>query len=159
MFTIRDAGQNDVAILLDALHAAANWNGMNRKSSDELKTSKYVENWQRSDDFGVVALDGNERGVGAAWFRFLPEQDPGYGFVAEGIPELTIGVAEQARGAGIGTALLTALLGRADERICEATSLSVEDGNPARRLYERAGFVVVGRNGGSDTLLRRRNIR
>lgn len=34
-------------------------------------------------------------------------------------------------------------------------SLSVEDGNAAARgLYERHGFVVVGRNGGSDTMLR-----
>jgi ribosomal protein S18 acetylase RimI-like enzyme len=32
-------------------------------------------------------------------------------------------------------------------------SLSVEDGNRARRLYERAGFVVVGRSGTSDTML------
>lgn len=34
-----------------------------------------------------------------------------------------------------------------------AISLSVEDGNRARVLYERLGFVKVGRNGGSDTLL------
>ena len=77
-------------------------------------------------------------------------------FVAEGIPELTIGVAERARGTGVGSALLAALLDMADERGCGATSLSVEDGNAARRLYERAGFAVVGRNGGSDTLLRHR---
>lgn len=35
-----------------------------------------------------------------------------------------------------------------------AVSLSVDDGNPARRLYERHGFAVVGRNGSSDTMLR-----
>ena len=34
-------------------------------------------------------------------------------------------------------------------------SLSVEDGNhAARALYTRHGFSVVGRNGGSDTMLR-----
>ncbi|MDF2575580.1 MAG: family N-acetyltransferase, partial [Agromyces sp.] len=32
-------------------------------------------------------------------------------------------------------------------------SLSVEDGNRARHLYERAGFRVVGRNGNADTML------
>ena len=57
-------------------------------------------------------------------------------------------------GRGIGTALLTALLAMADARGCRAVTLSVEDGNAARRLYERSGFVRVGRNGGSDTLVR-----
>jgi ribosomal protein S18 acetylase RimI-like enzyme len=34
-------------------------------------------------------------------------------------------------------------------------SLSVEDGNAAARaLYEHYGFRVVGRTGGSDTMLR-----
>jgi hypothetical protein len=28
-----------------------------------------------------------------------------------------------------------------------------EDGNRARHLYQRPGFEVVGRNGGSDTML------
>ena len=27
--------------------------------------------------------------AGAAWALHLPEQDPGYGFVAEGIPEVS----------------------------------------------------------------------
>ncbi len=35
---------------------------------------------------------------------------------------------------------------------CTAVSLSVEDENPARALYRRCGFVVVGRNGNSDTM-------
>lgn len=34
-----------------------------------------------------------------------------------------------------------------------AISLSVEDGNRARVLYERLAFRKGGRNGGSDTLL------
>lgn len=159
MFTIREATQRDTATLLDALHAAANWDGTDRKSRNELRSSKYIAEWKRPEDFGVVAVGTNDRGIGAAWFRFLPEDDPGYGFVTESIPELTIGVAEPARGVGVGHALLAALLDMADERECEATSLSVEDGNTARRLYERAGFAVVGRNGGSDTLLRPRVVR
>ena len=35
----------------------------------------------------------------------ITSDDPGYGFVAADIPELTLGVASQARGRGIGKAL------------------------------------------------------
>ncbi len=45
------------------------------------------------------------------------------------------------------------LIALASARGLRAISLSVEDGNRARVLYERLGFRKVGRNGGSDTLL------
>jgi ribosomal protein S18 acetylase RimI-like enzyme len=45
------------------------------------------------------------------------------------------------------------LIGQGSSRGLRAISLSVEDGNRARLLYERLGFRKVGRNGGSDTLL------
>ncbi|HEY8311468.1 MAG TPA: GNAT family N-acetyltransferase [Gemmatimonadaceae bacterium] len=124
----------------------------------QVRASKYVAGWPRATDFGVVAEDERHLPLGAAWCRFFEEHDSGYGFVASDVPELTIGVASDARGQGVGTALMQALLVLADDRGCRAVSLSVEDGNEARRLYERTGFVVVGRNGGSDTLLRSRVI-
>jgi GNAT superfamily N-acetyltransferase len=46
------------------------------------------------------------------------------------------------RGRGIGTALLTGLLAEADAA-GQTVSVHVERGNPARRLYERLGFVAV----------------
>lgn len=42
-------------------------------------------------------------------------------------------------GRGIGTQLLRTLLAEADAE-CQSCSLSVEQGSPARRLYERLGF-------------------
>ncbi len=44
-----------------------------------------------------------------------------------------------ARGAGLGTAILTDVLAAEDGPV----ALHVEAGNPARRLYERLGFAVV----------------
>ena len=64
-----------------------------------------------------------------------------------------MGVEEGHRGRGVGTALLRTLVGQAGAQGHRALSLSVEDGNRARRLYERAGFTVVGRSGGSHTML------
>ena len=87
----------------------------------------------------MVAVDraSGER-VGAAWYRLLTEEAPGYGFVAPGVPELGMGVAEAFRGRGVGGALLGALMERARAEGFGALSLSVEDGNdPAARLYER----------------------
>jgi ribosomal protein S18 acetylase RimI-like enzyme len=83
----------------------------------------------------------------------MPADDPGYGFVAADVPEITIAIRAAHRGRGLGGALLDAVLTQARERGLRAVSLSVEDGNRARRLYERAGFVVVGRSGTSDTML------
>jgi ribosomal protein S18 acetylase RimI-like enzyme len=91
----------------------------------------------------VIAL---EKGfpVGAAWFRLFTGAEPGYGFVDERTPELAIAVVPSKRGHGVGEELLVALLERARASGYEALSLSVEPGNPARKLYERHGFEVVG---------------
>jgi ribosomal protein S18 acetylase RimI-like enzyme len=59
------------------------------------------------------------------------------------------------RGRGIGTVLLRRLLIEA-ARESDAVSLSVSESNPALRLYERFGFVVVEEpGGGSVTMLKR----
>jgi [ribosomal protein S18]-alanine N-acetyltransferase len=47
------------------------------------------------------------------------------------------------RGHGIGDELLKALIAKAREQGYARLSLSVEPGNPARKLYERHGFEVV----------------
>ena len=64
------------------------------------------------------------------------------------------GVASQARGRGIGTALMQRLLDRAVADRIAALSLSVEPDNAAMRLYLALGFERVGGSGGSITLLR-----
>ena len=73
----------------------------------------------------------------------LPPHDPGYGFVDEGTPEVSLGVRAEARGRGVGTSLLTALVREAGRRGLAALSLSIEPDNPAVRLYERLGFQIV----------------
>ena len=73
--------------------------------------------------------------------------------MAPDVPELTIGVLAGHRGSGSGTSLMEELIVQGSSRGLRAISLSVEDGNRARLLYERLGFLKVGRNGGSDTLL------
>ena len=60
-----------------------------------------------------------------------------------------IGVAAAARGKGVGKKLLQWAedQAKASERGNKLLSLAVIDGNPARRLYERVGFVAKERDG------------
>jgi ribosomal protein S18 acetylase RimI-like enzyme len=110
-----------------------------------------VSGWPQPGDLGVVAED--EEPVGAAWLRFFSRESPGYGFVDDHTPELSMGVRVDRRGRGIGSRLLADLLARARAAGLDRVSLSVETDNRARNLYERAGFVLVDRSGGADTML------
>ena len=76
--------------------------------------------------------------------------------MADDVPELGLAVFAAHRGKGVARALMTELVDRAQAEGVPALSLSVEQGNvAARRLYDSAGFVKVGRVGDSDTLLLR----
>lgn len=154
---IREATDEDLGILTAAALEAMNWSGEIRFTYEQFMStpelSHYLAGWPRAGDFGVVAEMPEGTPVGAAWCRIFPVDDAGYGFVAPDIPELTIGVLAGNRGWGAGTALMEGLIAQGSARGLRAISLSVEDGNRARLLYERLGFRKVGRNGGSDTLL------
>jgi GNAT superfamily N-acetyltransferase len=153
--SLHEATARDVEALIDALYAAANWHGRAPFGRDEVMRrsdlAHYVMGWPRAGDFGTVAtLD--DRPVGAAWCRAFSADDPGYGFLAPDVPEISMGVEALHRGRGIGSSLLAALIAQARTYGCTALSLSVEDENPARAMYRRQGFVVVGRDGNSDTM-------
>jgi len=153
---VRPAGPADGDFLAEMLVAAFFWRSDSPQGDVQSvlgrpEVAHYVRGWPRVGDLGVVAEDGPP--VGAAWLRLLPEHDRGYGFVDAETPELSIGVVPTHRGRGIGSLLLVALVGSAREQRHEALSLSVEPDNPARRLYERCGFQVVGTVDGSLTML------
>ena len=155
---LRAATSADLELLYDMLLEAFNWDGTARFTRDEViadaHTAVYLGGWRRVDDFGLVALDSGSP-AGAIWARALPASSPGYGYVADDVPEISMAVARGHRGRGVGSALLAGCIEQARGLGWRALSLSVEDGNTgARALYERHGFVTVGRNGGSDTMLR-----
>jgi ribosomal protein S18 acetylase RimI-like enzyme len=113
----------------------------------DLPVARYVNNWGRPGDAGLVAWEAGP--IGAAWYRLFPSSAPGFGFVDESTPELTIAVVPSRRGRGYGAELLTSLLAQAAEDGFSAISLSVEPDNPALALYERHGFEKVGERGGA----------
>ncbi len=150
---LRPATGDDRGFLEQMLLEAYNWDGQPRFTMEHLRAEdqawRYVDGWMRPGDFGVIAEDG--RPVGAAWARFLTEDRPGYGYVADDVPELSIGVAPGQRGRGVGRALLEALIAAAGQY--GRLSLSVEPETRAADLYRSLGFRKVGRSGGSDTML------
>ena len=115
---------------------------------------RYVEGFGRAGDCGVVAESAGLP-VGAAWYRRFPADRPGYGYVSDDIPELSVAVAPRHRGTGLGMGLLEQLLAEAEANGLPGISLSVDPANPARHIYERLGFVKVGEAGSSWTMLRR----
>ncbi|MGK7872552.1 MAG: GNAT family N-acetyltransferase, partial [Xenococcaceae cyanobacterium] len=51
--------------------------------------AQYVSNWGRDGDMGYVALlDGQP--VGAAWLRLWLNQEKGFGYINDSVPELAI---------------------------------------------------------------------
>lgn len=101
----------------------------------------HLADWQRPVDFGVIA-EQNGIAIGAAWARqFSTDEEPVF-YVDNRTPEVTIGVAEDFRGQGVGELLIRALRLEANQRAV-GLCLNVRDTNPAIRLYQRVGFQRV----------------
>ena len=147
---IRRGGARDLPFMRDMLHHAYYWRETMPDAAD-LPVLRYVRGWGRPGDAAVIAVEGAAR-VGAAWHRLFRRDEPGYGFVDESIPELTIAVVPSRRGKGTGAALLTALIERARKEGFPALSLSVEDSGPQVSFYERQGFRKVKKVGSAWTM-------
>ena len=136
---LRPVELRDVRFLRDMLRHAYYW----RLDQDsERPVYRYVQNWGRSGDAGVIALEGAHP-AGAAWYRLFSEREPGFGFVDERTPELTIAVVPSRRGRGTGKEMLTALLDRARSDGYQAVSLSAAP--EQTDYYRRFGFEEVSR--------------
>ena len=154
---IRRLEASDATVLARFLYDAAFWDeAVERPPPEEVlgpEFARYIEAWGRTGDAGVIAED--DRAIGAAWYRLFTQDEPGYGFVAADIPELSIAVDEQWRGRGVGAALLRELIGMAADEGYAALSLSVNMRNPAKRLYERLGFRGMRGAHGNVTMILR----
>ncbi|MBM3679427.1 MAG: GNAT family N-acetyltransferase, partial [Actinobacteria bacterium] len=150
---VRRGGPRDQRFLRDMLHHAYYWK---ERSPGEGPgpVALYSKGFGRRGDTAVVAVvEGFP--VGAAWYRVFSAATPGYGFVDEATPELAIGVVPSARGKGVGSALLDALVDRARGEGRPGLSLAVDRQNAgAIALYERRGFERVRENEQTLVMLR-----
>lgn len=138
---IRDATEADLAAIRDIYndaveHTTAIWNEQlidveNRRAWMELRRA-------RGFPVLVAELDGKVAGYASYgdWRAF-----DGYRHTVEH----SVYVHKDARGAGIGKALMEALIGRAREGRVHVMIAAIEAGNTASiRLHERMGFRLVG---------------
>jgi ribosomal protein S18 acetylase RimI-like enzyme len=145
---IRMATHDDEPFLWEMLYFAAHMDEDGKVSAEEAKQNpdlvKYVNDWGRVTDVGCIALEPNSnQPIGAAWIRLLIANEKTTSYVDDVTPELAIAVMPEYLGCGVGTLLLQHLLEAAKQRY-PRVALSVRATNPAKRLYERMGFVVTG---------------
>jgi len=141
-YSVREIAAADYPLLEDFLyHAIYIPQGEERPPRDIIFDPEiyvYIKDFGEDTDCGVVAEVGG-RVVGAAWTRIIPA----YGNLDESTPELAISVLPEWRGMGVGAGMMHELFALLRKRGFARTSLSVQQDNPAVRLYQRLGYVVT----------------
>ncbi len=154
--TFEPLGDGDVDVVKWVVYTAVSWNDPPDLPAFEIalehpKIARFHRGWGRPGDFGLrAAIDGVF--AGAVFARLFTDADHGEGYVDDRTPELGIAVEERFRGRGVGRLLLEALADEARRRGMERLSLSVNNPNPAKRLYEQAGYVVHEDDGASSIM-------
>lgn len=149
---IRKGSPADVPFMRSMLAHAYAWR-VNALDA-EIPLTRYVDNWGRAGDLAIIEHETGNR-VGAAWLRLFTADEPGYGFVDEQTPELTIAIVPSRRRHGLGQELIDALLEKAGAEGHATVSLSVEADSPAVPFYERNGFERVGKSDGGLVMVKR----
>ncbi|HCO66589.1 MAG TPA: GNAT family N-acetyltransferase [Dysgonomonas sp.] len=144
---IRPLKQDEIPILEDLLYEAVyqpdKENPIPRTILEQPEINVYIKDFgDKKDDYCLVAeVEG--RIAGGVWVRILAGEVKGYGNIDSETPEFGISLFEEYRSRGIGTQLMTAMIGYLKSKGCKQTSLSVHKGNYAIGLYLKTGFKII----------------
>jgi ribosomal protein S18 acetylase RimI-like enzyme len=146
-FILRPVTPADVPFLWEMLYFAAHMSEDGATSSAAARQDPhlniYVKDWGRRGDCGVIACDPQTlRKLGAAWLRYITDDRSYYGYYDDQTPELAIAVLPKVTGQGVGSALLSQLIEVVRAEF-PAIVLTVRNDNPAKKLYERFGFITI----------------
>jgi ribosomal protein S18 acetylase RimI-like enzyme len=156
---IRRASRKDIPFMYDMLYEAVYWRkGPDIPSKQEAMFdqdfTKIVEDWgDKSGDTAVIA-ETDFCCAGAAWFRYWDKENNIRGYMDESVPVIVIGVQEDFRRQGIGTALMAKLFHYAEEKKIKTLSLCVSKDNHAINLYMKRGFKEYMDTGDSLIMVR-----
>jgi putative acetyltransferase len=132
--SIRATRPGDEAGILRVVADAFSHRGT-RDPADELTIVR--ETWSASERRGLIELVADEGGTVVGHLQAAPGRLDGIDTRAAGVAPVSVGATSQAR--GVGTALMWALIGAAEDR---RWPLLVLLGQPA--YYGRFGFVAAG---------------
>lgn len=141
----RSATEDDRGFLRELYILTDQWGDTSRPVSEgiEDELELYVNRWT-PDQPGVIleaVTDSGTLPVGGAWLRMFTADDPGAGFVADGIPEVDIAVHPDYAGHGRGTALMAQITDVARHAGFPGVCLAVDVGNDrARHVYSKLGY-------------------
>lgn len=142
-YKIRQIRESEYPILSDFLYEAIFIpEGMDKPPKSIIEQPElqvYIKDFGKTDDWCFVA-EIKEKIVGAVWVRIMND----YGHIDDETPSFAISLYKEYRNLGIGTALMGTMLQFLREKGYKRTSLSVQKGNYAVRMYEKAGFEVLG---------------
>ena len=132
---IRPVMPEDLPFLRKMMYEAARWNpDWPREPIEEVLAEPDACCATTRGGAGAATAASSPRStgepVGAAWYRLFEEDKPGYGFVDEKTPELSIAVVPLHRRKGIGEAVLRSCMVQAREEGFQALSLSVAVAQP-----------------------------
>ena len=146
MFIIREMRREEYPLLEEFLYQAIFQkdpeNLIPREEIEKPTLRVYIDDFgEKPDDY---CLSAEEDGVvvGAVWVRIIP----GFGSVDDRTPEFAISLLPEARGKGIGTELMRAMIRHLKVRGYEKTSLAVQKANYAVRMYKKVGFEIIDEN-------------
>lgn len=152
---LRPLTSDDLDFLREMVVETINWKpGRNADFAEVMadeRMERYIKDWGREGDGGVIAEVEGER-AGVVWWRYHTAAEPAYGYIADDVPEIAIALAAAARGKGLGRNLIRAAkteLAKSSDRV----SLSVEADNFARKLYVSEGFEIVDQDDNDITMV------
>ena len=146
MFIIREMKKEEYGLLEEFLYQAIFQkdpeNLIPREEIEKPTLRVYIDNFGEKPDDYCLCAEENGTVVGAVWVRIIP----GFGSVDDHTPEFAISLLPEARGKGIGTELMRAMIRRL--KVCgyEKTSLAVQKANYALRMYKKVGFEIIDEN-------------
>ena len=121
-YTVRALTVEDQPIVWEMLRYASHESSLDSVQNQPY-LARYASGWGRVGDVGCVATK-DIAAIGASWLRLWVQEDKGFGYVSDEIPELAIAVLPNCQGQGVGTRLLMQVLAVAKGRF-PAVSLNV----------------------------------
>ena len=153
---IREIKRNEIYFLSEALYLALyvpeGQPPFPKSILDNPDISKYIDHWGAlPNEIALVAVINNKL-IGAIWGRAFSSSKPGYGFIDENTPEISMAVKEKFRNQGIGSKLLDEISKMYFSKGIKSISLSVDKRNRAKSLYIRKGFIIAKDKGADITM-------